>query len=97
MTTKRPPRPLTGNHVAKELKKFFRARSIKYMTVHRTIVADCETFPPLVFIFKNDYITVYNKNNLYFSTSFPAGSIATLFLKLIQHGFLTKKSLMHSL
>lgn len=91
--TKSKTRPLTGNHVAKELKKFFRNNGIKYLLCHRSVVPLSPKYPPLVFNFKDNYITVYNKNNMCMSVSFPCTTINTLFIKLFQHGFVSKSQI----
>lgn len=78
-------RPLTGNHVAKQLKRFFRNNQVKYVTLNRYVIIDSKNFPPLVFKFEDDYVIIYDKTKLENSYSFPCGTINTLFAKLLQY------------
>lgn len=88
------PRPLTGIHVAKELKKFLKQRAIKFSVYGNTIVTEAQNFPRLVFKFKDNYIHVYSLMNMDFQAQFPQGNLATLFQKLITYRFITQKSLL---
>lgn len=86
-------RPLSGNHVAKELKKFFRNNQIKYVCLNTYVIVDSKNYPPLVFQFKDDYVIVYDKNKIENSYSFPCGTINTLFEKLLQYRVLNAHQL----
>lgn len=89
--TKPKPHPLTGNRTAIELKKFFRKHKIRYYQSHSHIVTDSLRWPPLVFLLKDGYVTVYNKNSMDWKYSFPCTSINGLFIKLFQYRLVLQK------
>lgn len=86
-------RPLAGNHVARELKKIFRLAQIKYIICNYSIIADSNRFPPLVFEFRDNYVNVYNKNDLRVGFSFPCTTITQLFVKLLKYRLINDRNI----
>lgn len=91
---KHKPRPLTGNHVARELAKLFRSTGIRYLYSNKDIIPLSPGFPPLVFTFStNSYISVRDKNDTNRNFLLYCPHISTLFIKLIRFRLLSAAAL----
>jgi|SRR5436189_6471465 len=87
------PSPLTGNHVAKELKKFLRYHSIPYSICNSSIVITGHYFKPCVLKFKNDYVRMHVINEFDFNYQFPANTLPVLLEKMLRFHVVTESDL----
>jgi hypothetical protein len=91
------PSPLTGNHVAKELRKFLRSHSVPHSICNTSIVITGYHFKPCVLNFKNDCIRMHVINEFDFNYMFQANTLTVLFEKLMRFHVITERDLIRLL
>jgi len=93
------PLPLTGNHVAKQLRKYLRDAKIPHQSVQTAITIhwpNIKNFPPLTFEFRHPrLIKVWNKLPMAISKvhTLKKTTITKLFEELINRRVITKPQL----
>lgn len=91
------PSPLTGNHTAKQLRKFLRYHSIPYSICNTSIVITGRHFKPCVLNFKSDHVRMHVINEFDFNYSFQANTLPVLFEKLVKFHVINERELINLL
>lgn len=85
--------PLSGNHVAKQLKKFLRNHGVPYSLCNASVIITGYYFKPCVLTFQNDYVHVHVINEFQFSYDFPCNTLPVLIHKLHRFQVISEKEL----